>query len=81
MAHAISRGKDGRRREIDFGDAALRVEFFSTEAVVETVVTADCESLPEAKRRFVLLNLPRSAFSAALGAAAREGTGPRRRDT
>jgi hypothetical protein len=71
MAHAIFRGKDGRRREVDFGKDPIRVEFYSSDETVEITLTADCDTRPAGKRRFVLLNLPRSAFSAALGEAAR----------
>jgi len=71
MPHAIIRGDNGRRHEVDFGDAPIRVEVFASEDTVEIVVEADCETLPEHKRRFALLHIPRHQFSEATGAAAR----------
>jgi hypothetical protein len=31
MSHAIIRGKNGRRHEVDFGDAPIRVEVYASE--------------------------------------------------
>ncbi len=71
MSHAIVRGRNGRRHEVDFGDAPLRVEVHASEETVEIFVEADTETLPEKRRRFALLNIPRHQFSRATGAAAR----------
>jgi hypothetical protein len=35
MSHAIIRGKGGRRHEVDFGDAPIRVEVHASEETVE----------------------------------------------
>ena len=35
MPHAIIRGQNGRRHEVDFGDAPVRVEIYSSEETVE----------------------------------------------
>jgi hypothetical protein len=51
MPHAIIRGKNGRRHEVDFGDAPVRVEIHSSEETVEIFIEADFESLPEERRR------------------------------
>lgn len=71
MPHAIIRGKNGRRHEVDFGEAEIRVEVFASERVVEICVEALDDNAPSDKRRFALLNLPRHLFSAAMGEAAR----------
>jgi hypothetical protein len=74
MPHAIIRGKNGRRHEVDFGDAPVRVEIHSSEESVEISVEADFETLPEERRQFAILNIPRHQFSEATGAAARRAT-------
>jgi hypothetical protein len=35
MPHAIIRGKNGRRHEVDFGAAPIRVEIYASEETVE----------------------------------------------
>jgi len=40
MPYAIIRGRNGRRHEVDFGDAAVRVEIHSS---VEIFIEADSE--------------------------------------
>jgi hypothetical protein len=62
MSHAIIRGKSGRRHEVDFIDEPIRVEVHASEETVEIVVETD-EHLPEHRRRFALLNIPRQLFS------------------
>jgi len=71
MAHAIIRGKNGRRHEVNFGDAPLRVEVYASEETVEIFVEADFKTHAEERRRFAILNVPRHLFSAATGQAAR----------
>ena len=71
MAHAIIRGKNGRRHEVDFGDSPVRVEVHASEETVEIFVEADFETFPEGCRPFAILNIPRHQFSEATGAAAR----------
>ena len=77
MPHAIIRGKNGRRHEVDFGDAPVRVETYSSEETVEIFVEADFETLPGERRRVALLNIPRHLFSEATGEAARRAARPR----
>ena len=77
MPHAIIRGKNGRRHEVDFGDASVRVEIYSSEETVEIFVEADFETLPEERRLVALLNIPRHLFSEATGEAARRAARPR----
>jgi hypothetical protein len=71
MAHAIIRGMNGRRHEVDFGDEAVRVEMHSSDEIVEIFIEADFETVPEGRRRFAILNIPRHLFSAATAASAR----------
>ena len=71
MPYAINQGKNGRRHEVDFGDAPVRLEISSGEENVEIFIEADFETLPEERRRFAILNVPRHQFSEATGAAAR----------
>ena len=77
MPHAIIRGKSGRRHEVDFGDAPIRVEIYSSDETVEIFIEADFETIPEKRRRFALLNIPRHLFSEAIAAAARRAANPR----
>jgi hypothetical protein len=71
MTYAIIRGKNGRRHEVDFGDSPIRVEVYASEGTIEIFVEADFESLPEERRRFALINVPRQQFSQATGNARR----------
>ena len=68
MPHAIIRGANGRRHEVDFGDAQVRVEIYASEETVEIFIEADFETLPEERRRFALLNIPCHLFSEATAA-------------
>jgi len=77
MPHAIIRGANGRRYEVDFGDAPIRVELYTSEETIEIVIEADFETRPEERRRFALLNIPRHMFSEATAAAARRAAKPR----
>jgi hypothetical protein len=76
MPYAIIRGKNGRRHEVDFGDAPVRVEIYPSEETVEIFIEADFETVPEERRRFALINIPRPLFSEATAAAARRAANP-----
>jgi hypothetical protein len=71
MTHAIIRGKNGRRHEADFEESPVRVEVYASEETVEIFVEADFETLPQERRRFAIINIPRQQFSQATGEAAR----------
>jgi hypothetical protein len=71
MTHAIIRGQNGRRHEVDFGDAPVRVEVYASEETIEIFVEADSETLAEERRRYAIINIPRHLFSEATGEAAR----------
>jgi hypothetical protein len=60
MPYAIIRGDNGRCHEVDFGDVPVRAEIYST---VEIFIEADFETLPNERRRFALLKIPRRLFS------------------
>ena len=70
MPHAIIRGANGRRHEVDFEDAEVTIEVFSGETTIEIVIEAPNDLVPSEHKRFALVNLPRKQFSAALGQAA-----------
>ena len=76
MSHAIIRRANGPRHEVDFGNAPVRVEIYSSEETVEIFIVADFEALPEGRRRFALLNIPRHLFSEATAATARRAANP-----
>jgi hypothetical protein len=80
MPHAIIRGGNGRRHEVDFADAEIRIKVYSSDETVEIVVEAVNDLAPSDRRRFALLNIPKDLFSSVLGETAqRKGTpGPRR---
>jgi hypothetical protein len=63
VSHAIIRGANGRRHEVDFGDTPIRVEIYSSGETIEIFIEADFETLPKERRRFVLFNIPRHLFS------------------
>jgi hypothetical protein len=71
MVHAIIRGKNGRRYEVDFGDSPVHLEVHASEETVEICVEADFETHAEERRRFAILNIPRHLFSEAMGQLAR----------
>src|SRR5437899_2002679 len=64
MAYAIIRGKNGRRHEVDFGDAPVRVEVYASEESVEIFVEADFETHAEEHRWFAIVNIPGHLFKA-----------------
>ena len=80
MPHAIIRGSSGRRYEVDFEDAEIRIEIYSGDETVEIVVEAVNDPISSDRHRFTLLNIPKHLFSPALGEAAeRKGApGPQR---
>jgi hypothetical protein len=47
MPHAIIRGANGRRHEVDFGEAPVRVQIYGSEETVEIFIEADFDMLPE----------------------------------
>jgi len=71
MAHVIIRGENGRRHEVDFGDAAITVEFHASDEQVELVIEALDEDRPREKRRFALVSIPRHLLSKAMADLAR----------
>ena len=77
MSHVIIRGRNGRRHEVDFGEATLAVELHASEDHVELVIEADDPDRPSDKRRFALVSIPRHLFSQAMAdLARRDRSGP-----
>jgi hypothetical protein len=52
------------------------VEIYASEETVEIFIGADFETVPDERRRFALVNIPRHLFSEASAAAARRAAGP-----
>ena len=77
MPHAIIRGRNGRRHEVDFGESPVRVKVYASEETVEIFVEADFEILPEERRRFAIINVPRQEFSQTTGETARRAANKR----
>ena len=69
MPHAILRGANGRRHEVDFGDAPVRVQIYASEETVEIFIEADFDTLPEKGRRFAILNIPRHLLRESCGSS------------
>jgi len=59
---------------VDFGDSPIRVELYGRGETIELFIEADFETLPEGRRRFAIVIVPRHLFSKATGAAARRAT-------
>ena len=72
MSHVIIRGENGRRHEVDFGDAELTVSLHASAETVEIAIDADDPDRPSHKRRFALVNIPRHLFSKAMADLARQ---------
>ena len=45
MTHAIIRGENGRRHEVDFGNSPVRIEVYASEETIEIIIEADFETL------------------------------------
>ena len=75
MSFAIIRGSDGRRHEVDFGDAAIEVDVAIGSETVQITVEAIHDQAPSDKRRFASMAIPREKFAAALGADLRDRRG------
>lgn len=72
MAHVIIRGGNGRRHEVDFGDADITVELHASEDHVELVIEAPHDEAPSDRKRFALVSIPRHLLSKAMADLARK---------
>jgi hypothetical protein len=68
--HSRSLFRDRTERHCQLGEApacadnaSVRVEIYASEETVEIFIEADFETLPQERRRFALLNIPRHLFS------------------
>ncbi len=81
MSFAIIRGSNGRRHEVDFGDAEIEVDVAIGSETVQITVEAVDDLAPSDKRRFATMAIPREKLAAALGADLRERHGRRQPDS
>jgi hypothetical protein len=72
MSHIIIRGENGRRHEVDFGEAKISVSLHASTETVELAIEANDPDRPSDKRRFGLVNIPRHLFSKAIADLARQ---------
>ena len=72
MSFAIIRGRNGRRHEVDFGDAEIEVAIAIGGETVQITVEATRDLASSDKRRFATIAIPRTKFAAALGADLRD---------
>ena len=80
MSFAIIRGSNGRRHEVDFGDAEIEVDVAISSEIVQITVEAVDDLAPSDQRRFATIAIPREKLAAALGADLRERHGRRQPD-
>ena len=66
--HAILRGADGRRHEVDFGDDPVVVEVSMSDITVQITMTAS-DDLNSDQARFVTVTVPREQLVAAMAEA------------
>ena len=59
MSFAIIRGSNGRRHEVDFGDADIEVDVVIGSETVQITVEAIDDLAPSDKRRFATIAIPR----------------------
>ena len=69
--------RNGRRHEVDFGDAAIEVDVAVGSETVQITVEAVHDHAPSDKRRSATIAIPREKLAAALGADLRERHGPK----
>jgi hypothetical protein len=72
MSHVIIRGENGRRHEVDFGNAEITVSLHASAETIELAIEADDPDRPYNKRRSALVNIPRHLFSKAMADLARQ---------
>jgi hypothetical protein len=68
VSFAVIRGHNGRRHEVDFGDAAIEVDVAIGSETVQITVEATHDQAPSDKRRFATMAIPREKLAAVLGA-------------
>lgn len=65
-------GGNGRRHELDLGDAEIAVSLHAGAETIDLAIEADDPDRPSHKRRFALMNIPRHVFSKAIADLARQ---------
>jgi hypothetical protein len=76
MPHAIIRSANGRRHEVEFATRPFVSRFMPAKRPSRFSSEADLDTMPEERRRFALLNIPRHLFSEAIAATARRAPSP-----
>ena len=72
MRHGIIRGENGRRHEVDFGEAEITVSPHASAGKAELAIEAEDPDRPSSKRRFALVNIPRHLVNQAIADLARQ---------
>ena len=72
MSHVIIRGENGRRHEVDFGDAEITVSLHASGETIELEIEAEDADRPSEKRRFAIASIPRHLFGKAMAELARQ---------
>jgi hypothetical protein len=72
MSHVIIRGENGRRHEVDFGDAEITVSLHASAKTIELEIEAKDPDRPSEKRRLAIAGLPRHLFGKAMAELARQ---------
>ena len=72
MSHVIIRGENGRRQEVDFGEASIAVSLYASNETVELAMEADDPDRPSHNKRFAVVNIPRHLFSKTMADLARQ---------
>jgi len=80
VTFAIIRGNNGRRHEVDLGDAKIEVDVAIGTEIVQITIEAVDDLAPSDKQRFATVAIPREKLAAALGADLRERHGRRQPD-
>ena len=78
MPYVIIRGENGRRHEVDFGEAEITVSLHAGAETIELAIEADGPDRPSHKRRFARMNIPRHLFGKAMADLARQDRQSRR---
>jgi hypothetical protein len=78
MTHVIIRGGNGRRHEVDFGEAEITLSLHAGAETIELAAQAEDPDRSSHKRRFALVNMPRHLISKAMADLARQDRKPRR---
>jgi hypothetical protein len=63
MPHAIIRGANGRRHEVEFGNTPVRIEIYASEETVEIFIRADSRNAPTGASALRLSTFPAACLA------------------